>query len=51
MVLAMQILVDSAYCMMAPIGAMIGDTVTIYGQAWFEEGDIILKDSINVILN
>ena len=42
-------LVDSAYCMMAPIGAMIGDTVTIYGQAWFEEGDIILNDSINVI--
>ena len=44
-------LVDSAYCMMAPIGSMVGDTVTIYGQAWFEEGDIILKDSINVILN
>jgi hypothetical protein len=41
--------VDSAFCMMAPIGAMIGDTVTIYGQAWFEEGDIVLKDSINVI--
>ena len=41
--------VDSAYCMMAPIGAMIGDTVTIYGQAWFEEGDVILYDSINVI--
>ena len=42
-------LVDSAYCMMAPIGSMIGDTVTIHGQAWFEEGDIILNDSINVI--
>jgi len=28
---------------------MIGDTVTIYGQAWFEEGDIVLYDSINVI--
>ena len=42
-------LVDSAYCMMAPIGSMVGDTVTIYGQAWFEEGDIILNDSINVI--
>ena len=41
--------VDSAYCMMAPIGSMVGDTVTIYGQAWFEEGDIILNDSINVI--
>ena len=24
-------LVDSAYCMMAPIGSMVGDTVTIYG--------------------
>ena len=43
--------VDSAFCMMAPIGAFIGDTVTIYGQAWFEEGDIILSDSINVIFN
>ena len=41
--------VDSVFCMMAPIGAMIGDTVTIYGQAWFEEGDIVLYDSINVI--
>jgi len=41
--------VDSVYCMMAPIGAMIGDTVTIYGQAWFEEGDVVLYDSINVI--
>ena len=40
---------DSVYCMMAPIGAMIGDTVTIYGQAWFEEGDVVLYDSINVI--
>ena len=43
--------VDSAFCMMVPIGAFIGDTVTIYGQAWFEEGDIILSDSINVIFN
>ena len=42
-------LIDSVYCMMAPIGAMIGDTVTIYGQAWFEEGDVVLYDSINVI--
>ena len=40
---------DSVYCMMAPIGAMVGDTVTIYGQAWFEEGDVVLYDSINVI--
>jgi hypothetical protein len=36
---------------MAPVFSMQGDTITIYGQAWFEEGDIILKDSINVILN
>ena len=41
--------VDSVFCMMAPIGAMIGDTVTIYGKAKFEEGDITLYDSINVI--
>ena len=41
--------VDSVFCMMAPIFTMIDDIVTIYGQAWFEEGDIILKDSINVI--
>ena len=41
--------VDSVFCMMAPIGAMIGDTVTIYGKAKFEEGDVTLYDSINVI--
>ena len=41
--------VDSVFCMMAPVFTMVGDTVTIYGQAWFEEGDIILYDSINVI--
>ena len=41
--------VDSVFCMMAPVFTMVDDTVTIYGQAWFEEGDIILKDSINVI--
>jgi hypothetical protein len=35
--------------MMAPIFDMQNDTVTIYGQARFEEGDIILTDSINVI--
>ena len=40
---------DSIFCMMAPVFSMQGDTITIYGQAWFEEGDIILKDSINVI--
>ena len=41
--------VDSTFCMMAPIGAMIGDTVTIYGKAAFEEGDVILKDSFKII--
>ena len=41
--------VDSVFCMMAPIGAMVGDTVVIYGKAYFEEGDIKLYDSINVI--
>ena len=42
---------DSVFCMMAPIGAMVRDTVTIYGKAYFEEGDIKLEDSINVIFN
>ena len=41
--------IDSVYCIMSPIIDMQGDTATIYGQAWFEEGDIILKDSINFI--
>ena len=41
--------VDSAFCMMAPIGAMIGDTVTVYGRAVFEEGDIKMEDSFNII--
>ena len=41
--------VDSAFCMMAPIGAMVGDTVTIHGQAWFEEGDVVLEDKFNII--
>ena len=41
--------VDSVYCMLAPTGIMIGDTVTIHGQAWFEEGDIIKYDSFNII--
>jgi hypothetical protein len=40
---------DSVFCMMAPIGAMIGDTVTIYGRASFEEGDVILEDNFNII--
>lgn len=42
-------IVDSAFCIMAPIGAMVGDTSIIYGQAWFEEGDIILRDTIQII--
>ena len=42
--------VDSVFCMMAPVWDMKTDTITIYGQAWFEEGDIVLTDSINVIL-
>ena len=42
--------VDSVFCMMAPIFEMQGDTITIYGEAWFEEGDIIIKDSLNIIL-
>jgi len=41
--------VDSVFCMMAPIFDMQNDTVTIYGQARFEEGDVILTDSINII--
>jgi len=40
---------DSVFCMMAPIFEMQGDTVLIQGQAWFEEGDIILYDSFNII--
>ena len=43
--------VDSAFCMMAPIGSMVGDTATIFGQAWFEEGNIILYDSLKIIFN
>ena len=41
--------VDSVFCVMAPIGAMVGDTVTIYGMALFEEGMVEKFDSINVI--
>jgi len=40
---------DSVFCMMAPIFEMQGDTVLIQGQAWFEEGDIILYDEFNII--
>lgn len=43
--------IDSVFCMMAPVWEMRFDTITIHGQAWFEEGDIILTDSIQVILN
>ena len=41
--------VDSVFCMMAPVAEMIGDTVTIYGRAIFEEGDIKIEDSFNII--
>jgi|TARA_R110002167_G_scaffold135857_1_gene322450 hypothetical protein len=41
--------VDSVFCMMAPVGEMIGDTVVIYGRAIFEEGDIKINDSFNII--
>jgi len=41
--------VDSVFCMMAPIFQMQGDTVNIQGQAWFEEGDVILEDEFNII--
>jgi len=34
---------------MAPVGQMRGDTVTIYGRAVFEEGDIKIEDSFNII--
>jgi hypothetical protein len=44
-------MMDSIYCMMAPIGAMIGDTVEIFGKASFEEGDIIMEDSFKIIFN
>ena len=40
---------DSVFCMIAPVWEMQGDTITIYGQAWFEEGSTSLKDSINFI--
>jgi len=43
--------VDSIFCMMAPIGSMVGDTVIIYGKALFEEGNITLEDNIKVIFN
>jgi hypothetical protein len=42
--------VDSVFCMMAPVTEMIGDTITIYGKAIFEEGDIKIEDSFNIIL-
>jgi len=41
--------VDSVFCMMGPVYEMKGDTVTIHGEAWFEEGDIIKNDSFNII--
>jgi hypothetical protein len=34
---------------MAPIGSMIGDTIEIKGTAYFEEGNISLHDSFQII--
>ena len=42
-------LLDSVFCMMAPIGGMIGDTIEIKGTAYFEEGNISLHDSFHII--
>ena len=42
---------DSAYCMIAPVLSMLGDTITIKAEAWFEEGDIILEDSMMFVFN
>ena len=42
-------LLDSVYCVMAPVGSMIGDTIEIKGTAYFEEGDISLQDSFHII--
>ena len=43
--------IDSVFCMMAPIGAMVGDTVTIHGKAYFEEGMVIIEDSFHIIFD
>ena len=42
-------LLDSVFCIMAPIGSMIGDTIEIKGTAYFEEGSISLHDSFQII--
>ena len=42
-------LLDSVYCVMAPVGSMIGDTIKINGIAYFEEGNISLQDSFQII--
>ena len=42
-------LLDSVFCIMAPIGNMIGDTIEIKGTAYFEEGNISLHDSFQII--
>ena len=42
-------LLDSVFCIMAPIGGMIGDTIEIKGTAYFEEGSISLHDSFQII--
>ena len=35
--------------MMVPIGAMIGDTATVWGRAYFEEGDVVIEDKFKII--
>jgi len=42
-------MVDSVFAVIAPIGMMKGDTVEVFGKAVFEEGDINMYDSINII--
>ena len=42
-------LLDSVFCIMAPIGSMIGDTIEVKGTAYFEEGNISLHDSFQII--
>ena len=44
-------LIDSAFCIVAPVWEMRGDTVGIFGQAWFEEGDYVIYDSFEIIFD
>ena len=45
------VIVDSAFCIVAPVWEMRGDTVEIYGMAWFEEGEYVLYDSFEMIFD